>query len=121
MKLPSAGKYRAAMNRILAGLVLASIIGGLPEAPAPAQADDRYMERRDDRYMERRDYDRGEYRERGRHRYERERRNREWRERHRQRYYEPEPQVIIAPPIPPQPPGLNIFLPPLPFPPFFRR
>jgi hypothetical protein len=92
MKTSSAWNFRPMVGKIMMGLVLAAMIGGIDVAPALGKDDHKRMEKRDyGRYEQRgRGYDRNRY-ARGR------------------RVYVP-PRVIYAPP---QPPGISIFFPPI--------
>jgi hypothetical protein len=100
-------KIKTIAGRLIFGLVLASLVGGLSALPAfgedfkrPAYSDrDRYERRDRDRY-ERRDRDRDAYNHRRVYRHYAP----------RDRVYAP-PALIIEPP--PPPPGIHIFFPPI--------
>jgi hypothetical protein len=102
MKTEGSWNIRSIMGKVMAVLVLATMLGAVDVLPAHSRENDRRIERRDnDRNENRgREYNRGRYNN-GRRNY----RAPVYRER-----------VYVAPPViyaPPRPPGLNIFLPPL--------
>jgi len=101
MKTSSGWNFRSIVGRIMMGLVLAAMIGGIDVAPAIGK-DNRGNH--GNRYENRgRGHDRGHYvYERGRRVY------RPYG--YRQRVYVPPPPVIYAPP---EPPGIRIFFPPI--------
>ncbi len=99
-KIKSIGeKIRAKAGKIMIGLVLASLVGGLSALPAFA---------RDFRRDPPPDRDRYERRDRYRDDYYRRRVYRDYAPRHR--VYAP-PPIIVEPP--PPPPGIHIFFPPI--------
>jgi hypothetical protein len=105
MKTSSTGNLRSIVGKIMMGLVLITMIGGMGVAPAFSRGNNDYrrMERHDNGRYEKRGYAYGHDKYR-RHRpygyYE-----------YRERGYYPPPRVIYAPP--PPPPGISIFLPPI--------
>ena len=97
MKTSSRWKLRSIGDKILMGLVLASIIGSINVVPARADDDHGRGGRNDNGRYEKK----GHEHDRGRH--ERDRRGYDYRER-----------VYVQPPViyaPPPPPGIDIFLP----------
>jgi hypothetical protein len=96
-----AKKYTSLIQRMMMGIALASLMGGL----SVVWAEDYRSRPYDYRY------------ERGRH-YDPRWHDREWYERHRHAYrYYPPPPVYAPPPViyapPPPPPGISIILPPI--------
>lgn len=104
MKTPSRWDFRPIVSKLIGGMVLALMIGGINVVPAFSEGNQRRME-----YNDHDRYERDRYRS-DRNRYEHERR---WdarnRYEHRRHGYEP-PPVIYAPP---SPPGIRIFFPPI--------
>jgi len=102
MKTAGSWNVRSIMGKVMAALVLTTMIGAVGVLPAHSNDHDRRIERRDDNRHDNRG------REYNRKRYNHNRRN--YRAPvYRERVYV-EPQVIYAPP---RPTGLSIFLPPL--------
>jgi hypothetical protein len=107
MKTASALNARSIMGKFMAGLVLTTMIGSIGVLPAHSSENDRRNER----------HDNGRYEQRGSG-YDRDRHN-TGRYKQDRRYYRPpvyRERVYVAPPViyvPPRPPGISIFLPPL--------
>ena len=102
MKTSDAGNFRSMAGKMMLGLVVASMIGGIWVAPAGA-GDREYREGRGGRYDNRGYEGRGHWRDGDRYRGRRVYRS--------YQYVEP---VYVAPPVyyAPQPaPGISIFLP----------
>lgn len=100
-------KIRSTAGKIMIGLVLASLAGGLSALPALGE-DSRRRDPRDRDRFERRDRDRFERRDRDRDAYYHRRVYRHYDD--RRPVYAP-PPIIVEPP--PPPPGISIFFPPI--------
>ncbi len=98
-------KLRSTAGKIIIGLILASMVGGVSALPAFGQDHRRQPPPNRDRY-DRRDRDRNDRRDRDRDDYYR---RRVYRDRDQDRRVYAPPSVVIEPP--PLPPGLHIFLP----------
>ena len=97
MKTSSTWNFRSIVGKIMMGLVLAAMIGGIDVVPALAKDDHKRVERHDNGRSEHRGrgYDRGRY-VHGRDDY--------------QPYgYAPPPVIYVPPPQP----GISIFFPPI--------
>ncbi len=100
-------KIRSTAGKIMIGLVLASLVGGLAVFPAFGE-DSRRHDPRDRDRVERRDRDRFERRDRDRDDYYR---RRVYQHRDDRRPVYAPPPILVEPP--PPPPGINIFFPPI--------
>lgn len=112
MKTSRKWNFRSIAGKILLGLVLITLIGGIGVAPAFARDNDKFDGRHDNRRYEKgHGYKRGHYvQPRPVYRSYGYYGHRDGYYGHRERVYYPPPPVVYAPP---PPPGITIFAPPI--------
>jgi hypothetical protein len=101
MKTAGSWNVRSIVGKVMAALILTTMLGAVDVLPAHSKDNDKRFEKRDNGRNDNRgrDFNRGRYNNRRNYRAPV----------YRERVYV-EPQVIYAPP---RPPGISIFLPPL--------